>query len=105
VRWIDGTRTPAGRVLWLAVVGGMWASEWKRMKKERYDIDWPQGELFAIPPRDQPPVEVLLSAIRNALRTGSYMTGANLAFLELCDHLGVDEESLPVFDPAWSQRR
>lgn len=45
-----------------------------------------------------------LAAIDNALRNGSYMTGANLAFRYLCDRLGVDREAL-VFDPQWSAQR
>lgn len=47
---------------------------------------------------------LLLSAIDNALRNGSYMTNANLAFLYLCDQLGVDRDRLPPFDPAWPQK-
>lgn len=45
-----------------------------------------------------------LAAIDNALRNGSYMTGANVAFSNLCDRLGVDRDTL-VFDPRWSTRR
>lgn len=44
---------------------------------------------------------ILLAAIDNALRNGSYMTGANLAFEYLCDDLGVNRDSLPPFDPRW----
>lgn len=44
---------------------------------------------------------VLLAAIDNALRNGSYMTGANLAFEYLCDDLGIDREALPPFEPRW----
>jgi len=47
--------------------------------------------------------EILLSAIDNALRNGSYMTGANLAFEYLCDELGVERDELPLFDPTWSR--
>ena len=47
---------------------------------------------------------LLLTAIDNALRNGSYMTGANYAFTELCDDLNIDREQLPVFDPSWSER-
>jgi hypothetical protein len=46
---------------------------------------------------------LLLSAIDNALRNGSYMTNANLAFMYLCDQLGVNRDQLPAFDPQWSQ--
>lgn len=48
---------------------------------------------------------VLLSAIDNALRNGSYMTGANLAFDYLCEQLGVDQDHLPPFNPRWNQAR
>lgn len=48
------------------------------------------------------PTEVLLAAIGNALRNGSYMTGANLAFVMLCERLGVDDDAL-VFDPLWAR--
>lgn len=51
------------------------------------------------------PVPVLLAAVDNALRNGSYMTGANLAFEMLCDRLGVDRDRLPEFDPRWSVDR
>lgn len=37
---------------------------------------------------------VLLAAIDHALRTGSQMTGANLAFDMLCEQLGVDRDRL-----------
>ncbi len=47
---------------------------------------------------------VLLAAIDNALRNGSYMTGANYAFTELCEDLGIDRDELPPFDPCWSQK-
>lgn len=46
----------------------------------------------------------IMAAIDNALRNGSYMTGANLAFEMLCDHLGVERDSL-VFRPDWSLTR
>ncbi len=46
---------------------------------------------------------LLLTAIDNALRNGSYMTGANYAFTELCDDLGVDRDRLPMFDPTWAE--
>jgi len=42
---------------------------------------------------------LLLSAIDNALRNGSYMTKANLAFDLLCEELGADRGDLPAFDP------
>jgi hypothetical protein len=45
---------------------------------------------------------ILLSAIDNALRNGSYMTGANVAFNYLCDELGVERDSLPPFNPRWA---
>lgn len=48
--------------------------------------------------------QILLSAIDNALRNGSHMTGANLALNELCDDLGVDRDRLPAFDPQWSRK-
>jgi len=47
------------------------------------------------------PLPALLAAVDNALRNGSYMTNANLAFEYLCDHLGVDRNSL-IFDRQWS---
>jgi hypothetical protein len=39
----------------------------------------------------------LLGSIDNGLRNGSSMTNANLAFLLLCERLGVDPEAL-AFD-------
>ena len=45
---------------------------------------------------------VLLAAVDNALRNGSYMTGANVAFNRLCDRLGVDRDGL-VFRPDWAR--
>lgn len=50
------------------------------------------------------PLESLLASVDNALTTGSRMNNANLAFLLLCDRLGVDRDAL-VFDPTWSTRR
>jgi hypothetical protein len=44
---------------------------------------------------------LILAAIDNALRNGSYMTGANLALEMLCDHLDVDRDGL-VFRPDWA---
>lgn len=49
---------------------------------------------------DLPGLEVLLAAVDNCLRTGSWMTGGNLAFALLCDRLGVDRDRL-TFDPGW----
>jgi hypothetical protein len=49
------------------------------------------------------PLPALLAAVDNALRNGSYMNNANLAFEYLCDHLGVDRDSL-IFDLEWSRR-
>jgi hypothetical protein len=46
---------------------------------------------------------VLLAAVDNALRNGSYMTGANLAFDMLCKDLGVDRDTL-TFDPRWARQ-
>jgi len=46
---------------------------------------------------------ILLSAIDNALRNGSYMTGANLALEILCDDLGIERDRLPVFEPGWAR--
>jgi hypothetical protein len=46
-------------------------------------------------------IETLLASIDNALRNGSYMTGANLAMDYLCEELGVDRDSLS-FDPRWA---
>lgn len=44
------------------------------------------------------------AAVDNALRNGSYMTGANYAFNLLCDpHLGVDRDALE-FRPDWIHR-
>ncbi|MGI5247587.1 hypothetical protein [Dactylosporangium sp. CA-139066] len=40
----------------------------------------------------------MLGSIDNALRNGSHMTNANLAFLLLCERLGVDRDRL-VFNP------
>lgn len=55
-------------------------------------------------PEGSAPVPVLLAAIANALRNGSHMTNANLAFAYLCDALGIGEDDLPPFDPSWSDR-
>jgi hypothetical protein len=44
----------------------------------------------------------LLAAVDSALRNGSYMTGANLAFGLLCERLGVDRDGL-AFDPLWAR--
>lgn len=49
------------------------------------------------------PLETLLASVDNTLRGGSHMTNANLAFLLLCDRLGVDREALS-FDPKWSTK-
>jgi hypothetical protein len=49
------------------------------------------------------PLETLLASVDNALTTGSDMNNANLAFLLLCDRLGVDRDAL-VFDRSWSTR-
>ncbi len=49
------------------------------------------------------PLETLLASIDNALRNGSDMNNANLAFLLLCDRLGVDRDAL-VHDRGWSTR-
>ncbi|MEU7170235.1 hypothetical protein ABZ949_01935 [Micromonospora tulbaghiae] len=46
---------------------------------------------------------LLLAAVDNALRNGSYMTNANVAFNMLCDRLGVDRDRL-VFDPGWAAK-
>jgi hypothetical protein len=43
----------------------------------------------------------MLAAVDNALRNGSHITGANLAFDMLCDRLGVDRDGL-VFRPEWA---
>jgi hypothetical protein len=53
---------------------------------------------------DDQHMQILLTAIDNALRNGSNMTGANYALTELCDELGIDRDRLPVFDPAWIQK-
>lgn len=47
-------------------------------------------------------VKILLAAINHALTTGSHMTNANLALLELLDQLGINEADLPPFDPEWA---
>jgi hypothetical protein len=49
------------------------------------------------------PLAALLAAVDNALSHGSYVNNGNLAFEYLCDHLGVDRESL-IFDREWSRR-
>lgn len=49
---------------------------------------------------DDVPLPVLLAAVDNCLRQGSYMTGGNLAFSLLCEQLGVERDAL-AFDPAW----
>ena len=49
------------------------------------------------------PLETLLASVDNALRNGSDMNNANLAFLLLCDRLGVDRDTL-VFDRSWSTK-
>ena len=46
---------------------------------------------------------ILLSAIDNALRNGSYMTGANLALDMLCEDLGEYRDQLPAFEPKWAR--
>lgn len=48
-------------------------------------------------------LSTLLSAIDNSLRTGSHMTGANLALDILCDDLGLERDRLPVFEPGWAR--
>ncbi|PZG12947.1 hypothetical protein C1I95_24705 [Micromonospora craterilacus] len=55
-------------------------------------------------PREPVDLAPLLASIDNALRNGSYMTGANLAFGRLCDRLGVDRDGLE-FRPDWAQRQ
>jgi hypothetical protein len=45
----------------------------------------------------------LLGSIDNALRNGSYMTNANLAFAVLCDRLSVFRDGL-AFEPNWPDR-
>jgi len=46
----------------------------------------------------------ILGSIDNALRSGSYMTGANFAMEMLCDLLEVDRDGL-TFAPDWYRRR
>lgn len=61
----------------------------------------PDGPDVTAPPRAQEPaLALLLAAIDNAVRNGSYMTGANLALDLLCDRLGVDRDRLK-FRPDW----
>jgi hypothetical protein len=50
----------------------------------------------------EPTNGTLLAAVDNALRNGSHMTGANLAFAILCERLAVDRDAL-VFDPVWAR--
>jgi hypothetical protein len=47
-------------------------------------------------------LHALLGSIDNALRTGSYMTNANLAMAELCRIWKIDREALS-FDPMWAR--
>lgn len=47
-------------------------------------------------------LRTLLAAIDNALRNGSYMTGANLALDILCERLDVERDDLE-FDPLWAR--
>lgn len=54
-------------------------------------------------PQPAAPLEALLASIDNALRTGSYMSNANLALEYLCLRMAVDREEL-AFDPLWAQR-
>jgi hypothetical protein len=62
-----------------------------------------KSEVIEAPDLDR--IRVLLSAIRNSLRNGSYMTGGNLAFLYLCEQLGLDDESdVPEFQADWARR-
>lgn len=49
-------------------------------------------------------IKVLISAIDNALCTGSYMTGGNLALMKLCLRLGIDENTIPPFDKWWPRQ-
>lgn len=49
------------------------------------------------------PLTTLLASVDNALTTGSDMNNANLAFLLLCERLGVDRDEL-VHDRGWSTR-
>lgn len=60
----------------------------------------PDGRCPVSPRAPQDDLAPLLAAIDNALRNGSYMTGANLAFALLCDRLGVDRDRLE-FRPDW----
>lgn len=62
---------------------------------------------LALTPRPDPEappsrIPTLLASIDNALRNGSYMTGANLALDMLCDELKVNRTELPPFDPRWA---
>jgi transcriptional regulator with XRE-family HTH domain len=86
--------------------------EWDRnrrrpdLKSMRYLLDVLDMDVALVPRSEDPKWQrVLLSAIDNALRNGSYMTGANLAFEMLCDELGVVRDELPTFDPRWAQHR
>ncbi|GGM27850.1 hypothetical protein GCM10011608_10830 [Micromonospora sonchi] len=67
----------------------------------------PNGALASCPlhggpaAADDPHLPAILAAIDNALRNGSHMTGANLAFELLCERLGVDRDRL-VFQSGWA---
>jgi len=85
--------------------------EWDRNKRRpdlysmRHLLDVLDMDLALVPRSEDPRWQrVLLAAIDNALRNGSYMTGANLAFEMLCDELGVDRDELPAFDPRWNRK-
>ncbi|WP_089016453.1 hypothetical protein [Micromonospora coriariae] len=57
------------------------------------------AEWSQVPAADLP--LLLLAAVDNALRNGSYMTGANVAFNRPCERLGIDRDAR-VFRPDWA---
>lgn len=67
-------------------------------------LDVLEYDLALAPRLDDPDrVRTLIAAIDNALRNGSYVSGANLALDMLCDELGIDRDALPAFEPKWAK--
>lgn len=53
--------------------------------------------------KTEPPIHVLLAAIDEALRTPTYRSDANLAFLKLCDRLHIDPGALK-YERGWTKK-
>lgn len=81
-------------------IAGTLAESGDLLRRLAQDSDEMRADMDALstPAADLP---LILAAVDNALRNGSYMTGANLAFEMLCDRLGVDRDRL-VFRPGWA---